>query len=65
MSEDRKMEFEAEATREDEGMIRSLLGMLRANKKWWLLPIFIVLLLLVFVVFLGSTGIAPFVYTLF
>jgi hypothetical protein len=65
MNDDPKKQFEAEAAREDEGMIRSLFGMLRENKKWWLLPVFIVLLLLVLVVFLGSTGVAPFVYTLF
>jgi hypothetical protein len=38
---------------------------LRHNKKWWLLPILIVLLLLGLLVILNSTGIAPFIYTLF
>jgi uncharacterized membrane protein SpoIIM required for sporulation len=35
------------------------------NKKWWLLPIFGVLLLLGILVVLGSTGAAPFIYPLF
>lgn len=65
MTSDPRKEFEAEAQRTDEGVVRSLFRLLRANKKWWLLPVFVVLLLLVLVVFLGSTGIAPFVYTLF
>ena len=38
---------------------------LRHNKKWWLLPILIVLLLLGLLVVLNTTGVAPFIYTLF
>ncbi|MEZ6073366.1 MAG: DUF5989 family protein [Pirellulales bacterium] len=37
----------------------------RANKQWWLLPIVAVLLLLGVLVLLGSTGAAPFIYTLY
>jgi hypothetical protein len=38
---------------------------LRQNKKWWLLPIVIVMVIFGVVVFLSSTGAAPFIYTLF
>lgn len=38
---------------------------LRQNKKWWLLPILMVVLLLGALVFLGGSGAAPFIYTLF
>ncbi len=38
---------------------------LKYNKKWWLLPILIVLLLLGLLVLLGGTAIAPFIYPLF
>ncbi len=38
---------------------------LKYNKKWWLLPILIVLLLLGALVLLGGTAIAPFIYPLF
>ena len=38
---------------------------LRANKMWWMAPIVIVALLLAGIVVLGSTGAAPFIYTLF
>lgn len=38
---------------------------LKHNKKWWLLPILIMLLLLGVLVFLGGTAIAPFIYPLF
>jgi hypothetical protein len=36
---------------------------LRHNKKWWLLPIVIVLLVFGLLIFLSGTGAAPFIYT--
>ena len=42
-----------------------LLGFALANKKWWLLPILAVSLLLVGLVVLSATPLAPFVYTVF
>ena len=36
---------------------------LRHNKKWWLLPIVIVLFLFGLLIFLSGTGAAPFIYT--
>lgn len=39
---------------------------LKERKKWWLLPIVFVLLLIgVLIVIGGSTAVAPFIYTLF
>ncbi len=38
---------------------------LKHNKKWWLAPILIVVLLLGALVFLSGSGAAPFIYTLF
>jgi hypothetical protein len=38
---------------------------LRYNKKWWLLPILVVLVLLGALVVLSGTAAAPFIYTLF
>ena len=38
---------------------------LRTSKKWWLLPIVIVLLVFGVLVFLSGTAAAPFIYTLF
>ena len=46
--------------------LNDLWGFLMVRKKFWLLPIIIVLLLLgVLLVFAGGTAIAPFIYTLF
>jgi hypothetical protein len=38
---------------------------LKDNKKWWLLPILLVMALLGVLVFLGGSGAAPFLYTVF
>jgi len=38
---------------------------LKYNKKWWLLPIIITLLILGLLVLLGGSGLAPFIYPLF
>jgi len=46
--------------------LKDLWGFLRNRKKFWLLPIIVVMLMLGFViVFAGGSAIAPFIYTLF
>ena len=44
---------------------REFLEFLGDNKKWWLAPIIISILLLGTLVLLGGTAAAPFIYTLF
>jgi hypothetical protein len=44
---------------------RDLVRYAMENKKWWLLPIVAVSLLLVVLVVVGNTPLAPFIYTLF
>jgi len=44
-------------------LVREFLDFLRHNKKWWLLPIIVVLLLFGVLIFLSGTGAAPFIYT--
>jgi hypothetical protein len=48
-----------------ESLVSEFWGFLKQNKKWWLLPILAVMLLLGLLVFLGGSGAAPFIYTLF
>ena len=57
--------FEEQAGQAETGMVRELLYFLATNKKWWLTPIILVLLLFGALAFLGSTAAAPFIYTLF
>ena len=66
MSKPGESEFErAAAERPRTGLWRELWGFLKQNKKWWLLPLVITLLIFGLLVFLSSTGVAPFIYTLF
>jgi hypothetical protein len=47
------------------GLLRELWDFLCVNKKWWLAPILVILLLFGVLVFLSGTAAAPFIYTLF
>jgi hypothetical protein len=58
-------EFERQATRRSGGVLGDFVDFLRYNRKWWLVPILMVLLLAGLVAILGGTAIAPFIYTLF
>ena len=57
--------FEEQATQRQVGMVGELVHFLAHNKKWWLTPIILVLLLVGLLVVLGGSGVAPFIYTLF
>ena len=50
---------------ERHGLLKEFFDFLRYNKKWWLAPIIIVLLMVGILVLLGGTVAAPFIYTLF
>ena len=58
-------EFLAKASGKQTSLVSELVGFLKANKKWWLAPIIISILLLGLLVVLGGTAAAPFIYTLF
>ena len=47
------------------GIVGEFVDFLLHNKKWWLAPIILVLLLVGLLLVLGGTGAAPFIYTLF
>jgi hypothetical protein len=57
--------FEKLAKERRGGLVSEFLAYLRQSRKWWLLPILLALLVLGALVFLGGTGAAPFIYTLF
>ena len=58
-------EFEKAAGRRSQGIVKEFICFLAYNKKWWLAPIILAMLLLGLFVVLGGTGLAPFIYTLF
>ncbi len=47
------------------GLFTELRGMIRKNRKFWLVPLLVILVLLAVFSWLASTGAAPFIYTLF
>jgi len=49
----------------DSGIIVEFWEFISENKKFWLIPLIIILLLLGFLIFLGGTSAAPFIYTIF
>lgn len=61
----RRESFEDQAQQRQPSLFREFLEFLIHEKKWWLIPIVIVLLALGLLVVLGSTGAAPFIYTVF
>jgi Family of unknown function (DUF5989) len=59
-------EFEkAASSAEGESLASEFWAFLSQNKKWWLLPILIVMLILGGLILLSMTAAAPFIYTLF
>ena len=58
-------EFEREAAEESAGFFAEWWSFLGHNKKWWLLPILVVLGGLGLLIILGGTAASPFIYTLF
>jgi len=62
---DKQSEFKELAQEKRPSLLREFWLFLKYNKKCWLLPILIILLLLGLLVLLGGTSIAPFIYPLF
>jgi hypothetical protein len=56
--------FARAASEKQPGLIRDFLAFLAQNKKWWLIPILVVLLLAGILVVLGSTALGPLLYPL-
>lgn len=56
---------EAAKDQQRTGLFSEFWQFLKHSKKWWLLPIILVLVVFGVLVFLSSTAAAPFIYTLF
>ena len=51
--------------RRESSFVEELWALMREHRKYWLIPIVIVLLLFGLLVSLSGTAVAPFIYTLF
>lgn len=65
-SDQQQESFECSANQGQRGLLSELIPFFLQNKKWWLTPIILVLVLVsLLVVFAASSPVAPFIYTLF
>lgn len=58
-------EFETAAQERAPTLVGELWQFIKDNKAWWMIPILVSLGILGILIVLGSTGAAPFIYTLF
>ena len=58
-------DFAQQAELAPQGILAEFWDFLCHNKKWWLTPIILVLLLVGLLIILGGTAASPFIYTLF
>ena len=58
-------DFASQAELAPRGFLLELWDFVRFNKKWWLTPVILVLLVLGALIVIGGTAAAPFIYTLF
>ena len=57
--------FAEQARQQRSGLVAEFVDFLRNNKKWWLTPIVLVLLIVGALIMVSGTAAAPFIYTLF
>jgi len=50
---------------ESENLLAEFVAFLRENKKWWLIPILLVLLLAGVLIVVSGSAVAPFIYPFF
>jgi hypothetical protein len=60
-----KPELERLAEQDQPSLLAEMFAFLKHNKKWWLLPILLMMGLFGILLVLAGTSVAPFIYTLF
>lgn len=58
-------EFARQGEKQRGSLIAEFIHMVKSNRKWWLLPLILVLAAFGVMMVLSSSGIAPFIYTVF
>jgi hypothetical protein len=67
MQNDKRTEFEKSGEEKEASLFREFIEMMKQNKKYWLIPLIIILLFFAGILILASVSgaAAPFIYTLF
>ena len=63
--QEQETEFEQAASKRRRGMASEVSSFVWRNKRWWMIPMILVLGLLGLVILLGSSGTGAFIYPLF
>jgi hypothetical protein len=65
MSDKEKKSFEEAGKEGESNLVSEFIQMLKQNKKYWMVPLILVLLGFGLLIALGGTAIAPFIYQMF
>jgi hypothetical protein len=65
MDKDKKTRFEEAGVEEETTLVGEFVLMLKQNKKYWMIPLILILLAFGVLLWLGTTAAAPFIYTIF
>jgi hypothetical protein len=65
MTPESKNRFEEESAQARPTLVAELWDFLRTNKRFWMLPIFVVFAFFGLLMLVGGTAAAPFIYSLF
>ena len=65
LSPDRDDDLEQLVKQPRPSVLAEFWGFLKHNKKWWMLPLLVMFLILGILILLGGTAVAPFLYPLF
>jgi hypothetical protein len=60
-----KQEVDELMEQSNPGIVREFIDFARTHKKLWLVPLFLILLLVGFLILIGGSSAAPFIYRLF
>lgn len=61
----RRSEFARQAAAKRPSFLAEVVNLLRGNRKWWMIPLILLLLVYGGLMVLSATGAVPFIYALF
>jgi len=65
MNENKPNDFEQAGQESEMGLMQEFFQLIKENRKFWLIPLILILLAIGLLIVLGGTAAAPFIYTLF